>query len=450
MGRTELNPLKKSVFALGDFTVNTTLSALGLIYASYFLTQVAGLRPALAGLVPLLPRIMDAVADPMMGRISDITRWRSGRRRPYFLIGAIPLGVSFALLWVDPPFASQAARFAYYSGMYLLVSLAMTIVSVPYLALIPEMALGYDARTSLNTYRSIGALIGVFAAIAMRPVANWLGGGAAGFERAGWIFALILSVPWLGVHAVSFERPQFAERHAKGSFVEGVRELFQHRSFMWLTAIFLPGRIAMDLVSTLLILYFTYWIGRSEDFEIAMSLFLVAVVGTLPIWLRLSVGREKSTMLLIGTVMWMSVNVVFYFATPDWPRWALMLIPPLAGVGYAVVDLMPWAMLGEVIDEDDLTNGGRREGLYNGLFTFLRKLGGAIGVFAVMSILDLAGYHQGTEQTELVRQTIRILTVAAPIFFLAIAIWFTRGYPLTRALHDEISRQLAERDSASR
>ena len=81
--------------------------------------------------------------------------------------------------------------------------------------------------------------------------------------------------------------------------------------------------------------------------------------------------------------------------TPEWPRWLIFAWVPIVGLGYAVVDLMPWSMLGEVIDEDDLATGERREGLYNGVFTFLRKLGGALGVFLVMGLLDVLGYQKG-------------------------------------------------------
>jgi Na+/melibiose symporter-like transporter len=115
------------------------------------------------------------------------------------------------------------------------------------------------------------------------------------------------------------------------------------------------------------------------------------------------------------------------------------------GIGFAVVDVMPWSMLGEVIDEDDLATGERREGLYNGMFAFLRKLGGALGVFLVMGALDLLGYEKGPEQTETARQAIRWMTAFAPLPFLAVGVWLARGYPLTRERHREIRDELARR-----
>jgi sugar (glycoside-pentoside-hexuronide) transporter len=450
MPSRELTPARKAVYALGDLTVNTALSSLGLIYASYFLTQVAGLRPALAGLVPLVGRLVDAVTDPAMGRISDLTRWQSGRRRPYFLIGAIPFGVSFALLWQDPPLVTQAARFAYYAAAYCLLSVAMTVLSVPYLALLPEMALGYDARTSLNTFRAVGALTGVFAAVSVRPLADSLGGGPAGFAGAGCVYGVFLALPWLAVHAVSFERPGFT-RPTHGTLLQGFRELMRHESFRRLVALFLTGRIAIDLISTLLILYFTFWLGRSEDFEPAMFLFLITVILALPVWLRLARGRDKAAIFMVGAAWWMTTSLSFLFFQPEWPRWVLLVLPPVVALGYAAVDLMPWAMLGEVVDEDDLRSGQRREGLYSGVFTFLRKLAGAVAVFLVLGILDLAGFRQGAEQTETAREAIRFMSALAPAFFLALSLWFARGYPLTRAAHAGILRRLEEsRESAPR
>src|SRR3990172_1450641 len=180
----ELGRFAKSVYASGDFTLNTALSALSLVYAQYFLVQVADVRPVLAGLVPLIGRAIDACFDPLMGRISDRTRWRSGRRRPWFLLGALPYGALFAAMWTDAPFDGAAARFAYYTGAYTLMNLAMSVLTVPYVAIQPEMAIDYDARTSLNIYRTIGSTLGIFTAVTIKPVAGALGGGGAGLAPA--------------------------------------------------------------------------------------------------------------------------------------------------------------------------------------------------------------------------------------------------------------------------
>ncbi len=447
MSEPRLDAKRKSVYALGDFTLNTSLAALSLIYASYFLPQVADLRAALAGLIPLIARTVDAFADPLMGRLSDRTRWKLGRRRPYFLIGAIPYGVSFALLWIPSPLPGPTGHFVYYTLIYLVHALSMTVLTVPYLAILPEMALDYDARTSLNTYRTFGSMVGVFAAVAVQPVAEALGGGPQGFATAGVCFGVLITLPWFAVYRVTFERPAFRERESEQGFVDGLRVVARHRTFMQLTAVYIMGRIAMDLAGALLILYTTYWLLRPDDFVLVMTLFLSAVVVALPFWLWLAQGRDKAQIFVIGSLWWAATSLGLSFATPEWPRWVIFVWVPVVGLGYAVVDLMPWSMLGEVIDEDDLATGERREGLYNGVFTFLRKLGGALGVFMVMGLLDLLGYQKGEQQGETARQAIRWMTGAAPAFFLVIGVLLARGYPLTRERHREILRELALRDA---
>jgi Na+/melibiose symporter-like transporter len=204
------------------------------------------------------------------------------------------------------------------------------------------------------------------------------------------------------------------------------------------------GRIAMDLAGALIILYTTFWLGRSQDFELVMFLFLGAVVLALPFWLRFSRGRDKARVFILGAIWWMVASLGLAFVQPDWPRWLIFVYVPLVGLGYAVVDLMPWSMVGEVIDEDDLAHGERREGIYNGVFTFVRKLGGALGVFVVLVALDLLGFEKGEQQSETARQAIRWMTAAGPAFFLAFAVWVARGYPLTRERHRQILTELAQ------
>jgi sugar (glycoside-pentoside-hexuronide) transporter len=435
------------MYASGDLALNTALSALTMVYATYFLTQVAGLRPGFVAAFVLIGRGVDAFTDPAMGRISDLCRWKLGRRRPFLLIAAVPFGAAFALLWVDLGTASQWLMFAYYTGVYVLLSLAMTVLSVPYLALQPEMALGYDARTSLNTYRNVGSVLGILAIGALRPLAQALGGGPGGFALAGAIFGALLALPWFPVFAVTWERPEFQERATRLSLGEGLGVVARHRTFRQLVGLYLCGRIAMDLLGAMLILYFTHFMGRTGDFEPTMVLSLCVVIASLPFWLRIARQREKSRIFIAGAAWWMCCMLMMLAADPTWPGWSLFLLMSFGAVGYAVADLMPWSMLGEVVDEDDLATGERREGIYNGLFTFLRKLGGSIAVVLAMLLLGVLGFSKGEEQNAATVTAIRQLTTLGPAIFLALAIWIAYGYPLTREKHARIVARLAERDA---
>ncbi len=446
MSNRKLDWRRKSVYATGDFTVNTALASLSMIYASYFLIEVAALRPALAAMVPFVGRVVDAVTDPLMGRISDRTRWAGGRRRPYFLIGALPFGVSFALLWANPPDVSQFERFLYFTATYCVLSVAITILSVPYLALQPEMAEDYDDRTSLNTYRNAASVLGVAAAIAIRPLAETVGGGTSGFASAGIVMGVVVTVPWVAVHAVSFERPEFQSRAAELGWREGLEVVLRHATFRRLIGLYLTGRIGLDIVTTMIVIYMTHWLARSEDFELVMLLFLGSSVFSLPLWLYIARRFEKSAAYVFGTVWWAMSLLLLGIAQPDWPRWTSLVYGPLMGIGFAAVDLMPWSMVGDVIDEDDLSCGERREGLYNGLFTFLRKLGGAVAVSIVLLTLDLSGFRKDGSQSDEVMTTIRALTSVVPFVFVAVSGWLALGYPLTRTRHGRVLAEIRERD----
>jgi len=438
----------KLVYALGDHTVNLVLSAASLLFFK-FLTDVAGLRPFLAGAVVWIARVVDAFSDPTMGRISDLTRWKVGRRRGYFLLGAAPFGVFFALMWLDVPFASQGGKFAYYAGVYVLVSLAMTVLTIPYMALLPEMATTYDERTSFNTFRSAAAVLGTFAAVAMKPLSSALGGGAEGWWAAGCIVGVWLILPWLAVFKVSFERPEFVRRQPLG-FREGMRALAAHRAYRTLSGFYILARIAVDLIGVMFLFYFIDWLGREGDFQITMFLFLSVVVLSLPIWLRIARHHDKRTIFIFGAAWWIGAQFFIFLGQPEWPRWTVFAVAALAAIGYAVADLMPWSMLGDVIDEDELATGDRREGVYVGFFTFLRKLGGASAVLLVGFALDLAGYVGGgvprAAQSEVALETIRVLTSLVPAAFLGFAIWVALSYPLDRAAHQKVLDQLRRRD----
>jgi GPH family glycoside/pentoside/hexuronide:cation symporter len=436
----------KLVFSLGDHTVNLALSVCSLVLF-FFLTEIAGLRPFLAGLAVWTARIVDAVSDPLMGRISDRTSWFRDRRRPYFLLGAIPFGVFFSLLWATP-FETQTSMFLYYTGIYIGLCLSMTVVSVPYMALIPEMAVGYDERTSLNAFRAAAAVLGTLVAVGFKDLAEVLGEGSDGFVLAGGVFGLWMVLLWLPVYRVSFEDATRRNLGSRG-FWRGLRDLARHRTYRQLCGLYISARIAVDLIGLAFVFFFTYWLDRKDDFGPALLSLLVVVILSLPLWLRLARRVDKHRIFVFGVSWWAFLQIGMFGVTPEWPRMVLFALAGLAGIGYAMADLMPWSMLGEVIDEDELASGERREGIYNGVFTFVRKLGGASAVLLAGVVLELAGFEgkSAPVQPEGALLAIRMLTTLVPGFFLALALVQALRYPLGRARHAEILARIEERTS---
>jgi len=317
---------------------------------------------------------------------------------------------------------------------------------VPYMALLPELALGYQERTSLNTWRSVAVFAAIFlTAVGMPWIVERHGGGAAGYARAGLVFGVWVALPWLAVYAVTWERPGF-RRPSQMGFVEGARLLARQRSYRVLAALFLAARIAVDVVGALLLFYFTYWLGRREDFPLAMAVMLGSVVLSLPLWLRVSAYTDKRTIFVAAALWWAVAQIGIALVEPGHGRAWILVVVALAGIGYGVADLMPWSMLGDVIDEDELRTGERREGVYAGFFTFVRKLGGASGVAIAGVVLQLAGFERGGgEQGEAAVAAIRWLTAGAPVLALLVAAAIALRYPIGRERHAEILAALSER-----
>ena len=179
----------------------------------------------------------------------------------------------------------------------------------------------------------------------------------------------------------------------------------------------------------------------------------MVVILVLPGWLAVAKKRDKRSIFIFGAAWWSASQILIFLADPDWPRWVIFAIPAVAALGYAVADLMPWAMLGEVIDEDELATGERREGMYVGCFMLLRKVGGATAVLSIGLLLqfsDFVGEGGRSDQPELALQTIRTLTSLVPMAFLLGAIAVAMRYPLTRAVHAEIIDELRRRRGASK
>jgi GPH family glycoside/pentoside/hexuronide:cation symporter len=158
---------------------------------------------------------------------------------------------------------------------------------------------------------------------------------------------------------------------------------------------------------------------------------------------------EKRTIFQVGSLWWAISLVVILLAQPEWPRFILLTLVPISAIGYAMVDLMPWSMLGEVVDEDDLQTGERREGVYYGFFMFLRKLAGTVAVALAMALLGWLGFDRQSEQNDSVLMAIRLLTSVGPAVFLLFSVWISRGYGLSREAHAEILTRLEARGAAA-
>lgn len=439
--------------AYGSGDLGTAISAaLRSFFLLFFLTDVARMNPTAAGAVLLINRVWDAVNDPLIGWLSDRTISKWGRRRPWIFYGALPFGITFFLIWVVPPFG-PTGLFLYYVGVSLLLDTAYTIINVPYTALTPELTRDYDERTSLNSYRFAFSVGGALISAVLHPIiVSSAADVRTGYLISGAVWAIVSTIPCYIVVYFVRERPESIATATQKSvgIVEQVRIAFSNVPYRFVIGLYLCSWLALQLVSTVLVYYLTYYLGIPEQIPFT----LLAVQGSslifLFVWSAISRRLEKRIVYLIGASIWIVVQIGLSALRPEL---GFLVIPLsiLAGAGVAVAYLIPWAMMPDVIEVDELRTRQRREGIFYGFMVFLQKVSLAIAIFMVSRALDAAGYVTPSDavpipvQPETALTAIRFFIGPVPAAILLISLALAYFYPINRRRHARIRAVLERR-----
>jgi GPH family glycoside/pentoside/hexuronide:cation symporter len=457
----KLNFSTKLAYGAGDLGTAITANIL-IFYLSPFLTDVAGLKPGLAGWTQLIGKFWDAVNDPMVGVLSDRTTSRWGRRYPWILFGSIPLGIFFFLQWIVPRFSGNEATnqwgmFWYYTIISILFNAFYTVVNVPYTALTPELTQDYNERTSLNSFRfafSIGGSI--LSAIVALLFFSWFANNKGqAYISIGLICTLlsILPVYWCfwgtrsRLHAVARERPE-AETPVSLPLLQQLRIVFTNRPFLIVTGIYLCSWLSLQLTAAIIPYFVERYMRLSSQ---QTALVILAVQGTalsmLFVWSAISRKVGKKAVYFMGMSLWVIVQAGLFFLRPQ-DVGLMYFLAVLAGFGVSTAYLIPWSMLPDVIELDELRTGQRREGIYYSFMVFLQKICLGIAVSLVLLSLEWIGYEPTLErQSEAVLWAIRTFIGPFPTIALIAGMVLTYFYPITREFHAEILLKLREKRS---
>lgn len=464
----KLTLAEKLAYGAGDFgpAVNANIM---IFFQMLFLTNVAGLPAAMAGSVLMVGKIWDAVNDPMVGVLSDKTeskRW--GRRLPWILYGAIPFGVFFFLLWIVPPFGnpgqsdSQWSLFWYYVIIGVFSQVFYTVVNLPYTALTPELTQDYNERTSLNSFRfafSIGGSIislllaqVIFAQIEDRSQRYLVLAAVCGVLMVVTLYWCVYGVRR---RALAFEASrQRDDTTAAIPVPQQLQIVFSNGPFLFVIAIYLCSWLALQLTASILPYFVINWMRIPEK---QVPIVLVGVQGTallmLFVWSALSQRYGKKAVYFMGMGLWLIAQAGLWMLQPG-QNGLMYLLAVMAGMGVSTAYLVPWSMMPDVIELDELNTGQRREGIFYGFMVLLQKFGLAFGLFLVGIALQASGFKEALpgqsilpDQPDSALQAIRIVVAPLPAIALIIGVILTYFYPITQAKHAEILLKLSERRS---
>lgn len=446
MNREPLSASIKTGWAIGELAVAVYVG-LTMAFMLYYCTDALRIPPAIAGIALLVPRILDAFADPVMGVVSDRTVSRFGRRRFYLAFGAPLLGLLFALVFFVPPAAAVQTKVVYLMAAFLLSNAAITAFGVPYSAMAAEMTADYAERTSLTGYKMMAArtgivLSGFFGPLIFRSVSNL----ADGFRLLGLTAGVFMAATGLWAFFATASAPHVARPVHKFDLRAEVAAVLSNGPFRILWLVYLLQNIAIGASATTLI-YFLVYAMRFDPRE--TSLFLaaggIAAAIATPPWVLIARKLGKRNAYAIGLILAAAVALILFFVAPSFAPFFLGIVI-VAGMIDGGNQLLPNAMVPDSVEVDEAATGERREGAIFGAWSFCLKLGMTLGAFAVslgLSLFGFVGAAAPADQSATALLGIRFMYAGFPAILWLAALLLLSRYNLTEMKYDALKAEAA-------
>ncbi|MCM1027038.1 MAG: MFS transporter [Roseburia sp.] len=422
-------------------------------FFTVFLTKSLGMSTALAGTIPLIGKVWDAVTDPLMGNICDRTSSRFGAKRFYILIGSIVSAVTFVLMWVVFPGSTTAGQYLFYMLMYMLFSTGFTIVMVPYNALLPDMVEDYTVRSKFSGVRMIFSSFGAILAGLIPTLLIKDNTDASAYITVALIFGVIFFAVVLLTFFGTWERQKevvkigFAQ-----SFVQSLT-VYKSRSFRLFIAIFLFGQGAADFVTGLAVYYVddvlnAYGGGR---FTYLMAVILLSqFVGTI-LFTPIMAKTSKRFPILLGFPVRIAATLAMLFFSHEGANFTVILaLTFVIGLGMAGSSTSIYAILADMADVDELITSINRPGTCSAMATFVRKIAGGLSSAIIGVLLALAGYDEviaaaGGRQSAATQRGVAYIYIFVPILLMILTLVFTVLFPINEKEFGIIKREIARR-----
>lgn len=431
--------MKKTLFyirySMGNFANTIAYQVFGNRIQFYYV-DVLGLNAGIAGIIWTLYGFWNALNDPLMGQISDRTRSRMGRRVPYVLFGAIPLGLSFFFLWT-PPGHSPALLAAYFFAILFIFDTLYSLTFIAYTALFPEIAGTVQERVDLSATREVLGVIALLLAFILAPILA----DTVGYIGMGAIMGTLVAVGYL-VSMIGVREQGVGVEDAV-SIGRALKIVLSNRAFRW----FLGANIAKEYIWLVLAAILPFWrkyalgiteaghvfgiqMGVGDQEALLLGIPILLTAPSLLLWRPIvpRLGYRKAWILAAFTFI--PGLLIMTFARDFYTG---LLGTVLAAPGLAGSMIMPWPVLSEIVDDDAVRHGYRREGIFFGMSTGIVRLAFSAQGVIFAAVMSAAGYVAGRNvQTTSAIWGIRFLIGITPIIACLIIAYCMAKYPLGR------------------
>jgi Na+/melibiose symporter-like transporter len=448
-----------------------SLAVLGML----FYNQVQGLGVLLAGLVPTIALLTDAISDPFIGSLSDRFRTRKwGRRHPFMFVAPLPIAVSFYFIFSPPEGLSQGELFAWFLGWSISLRTFMTIYHVPHLALGGELSKSYTERSKIMSYNNFFGWIGGAGVFKVNTVIFFSAAGLAGNGLLNGesypMFAVTISVAIFAVLLISAwytrdriptlpktpdDLPPFSAR----VFFKDLVGAFSNRNYLMLMIAFFALSMMLG-VRTALSNYMNIFYWELPAADIGTLIFAGSFVGYATGFLfsaRLHHEFDKRATIVataVGLSIFPAMPVILrlagYFPEngSEWLLWSIVAFGALSSACGSILNISVMSALADIADENEIRLGHRQEGVLYAARTFFAKLDNSIGHGIAAISLALISFPDNARPGEVAESTVHWLgLIDSPITIIPglIAACFYAQYRINRASYERTQQQLEER-----
>ncbi len=442
------------IYGGGAFVVIST-------FYTVFLTKALGMPTALAGTIPLIGKIWDAITDPLMGNIADRTRSKLGAKRFWMLVGSIISALTFVIMWI--PYAaggSETGQYLFYVLMYMLFSTGFTIVMVPYNGLLPDMVEDYTIRAQFSSVRmafsAFGAIIaGLIPTIMIKDNTN-----KTQYLTVSIVFAVIFLLAILLTVFGTWEKQKEVQRTTLSETFTQSFTVFKSHSFRLFIGIFIFGQAAADFITGLAVYYIDDVLNAygGGNFTKLMGVILVSQFLGMILFAPIMARTSKKFPILFGTPFRMVATfAMLFFSYEGAPFVVILALSFVIGLSMAGVSTSIYAILSDLVDVDELITSISRPGICSGMATFTRKIAAGLSSAMIGILLAMVGYDEtianaGLRQSVQTQHGIAYIYVFAQIVLLALTLFFALRFPVTKKEFDiirkEVKRRKGEENSA--
>jgi GPH family glycoside/pentoside/hexuronide:cation symporter len=414
------------------------------VFLPKFYTDTFGLSITTVGVLLMAVRLFDALTDPLIGYLSDRTKGRFGRRKPYMAAGSVGLAVSIVFLFSPPELSSELM--AVYFGFWLFILfLFWTIITIPYESLGPELTPDYHERTSLFAFRDgfiiIGTLLAAASPMLADTVLETMGRvsgekGRFSLMAAGFAPMIVLFT----IYSIARTRERYTDKASHG-LSNGFATVFRNRPFVILITAYTISALGSNLPATL-ILYYVQYVLQTGNAERFLLIYFMTGILFIPLWTLISkkIGKKRAW------IISMAINTgafsgVFFLGPGDALAYGILVF--LSGIGFGAGLMLPSSIQADVIDYDQMLTGRRREGRYIGLWSIAKKLSAALGVGIGLVLMGQTGYSPNIVQDESTVMMLKVLYALVPCICNILSMVIISFYPIGEEMHIRIKKRIS-------